>query len=87
MASIDDLNLSDWQSVVARIDGMLCEDRYQFAADTLRGIRDTIIKRQTFTAPQIMAIDNIQEGGDRGAESRERGRGSRRYEGFGGRRY
>lgn len=92
MADINSLNLSDWESVVARIDQMLGDERYSFAADTLEGIRKTISIRQSYTAPQIMAIDNIQEGGDRRAEGerdRHAGRrgGGRRYEGFSGRRY
>ena len=45
---------------LSRIDDMLCDERYEFASDTLSGIRDWIDKRHYITENQKQAIDNIE---------------------------
>lgn len=54
------------------------QDRYQFAEDTLRGIKESVERSGTVTAKQRQAVRNIAESQNRG---REKGGWSRRYEG------
>lgn len=49
----------DWESLIARIEELLDDDRYQFAADTLTGIRDWVEEHEFATAAQCRAVNNI----------------------------
>ena len=55
----------DWEDVLEEIDDMVSEERYDFAADTLNGIRDWIEENQHVTERQKDAVTNIQEAVER----------------------
>lgn len=46
--------------LISRIDDMLQEGRYEWAADTLSGIMETVEKTGRATEGQIRAVDNIE---------------------------
>ena len=59
---------------------LLDDARFSWAWDTLGGIRDTVLTRQTVSPKQYIAVRNIRQS----VAERERGDGprwSRRYEG------
>lgn len=72
-------NLRDVARWTATVNDLLDEEKYQFAADTLTGIRDTFTAAGYVTQGQKDAILNIRAGGDR-HEDQDR-RWKRRYEG------
>jgi len=51
-----------WQKLLATIDYMMQSDRYQFAADTLSGIREWIVIHEHCTDAQVQAVENILTG-------------------------
>ena len=73
-------DLAEAADAIAEINELLDHDRYQFAAEVLTGIRDTIDRKKAVSAAQKRAISNIKAGGDRHAQGAARG--SRRYEGY-----
>jgi len=72
-----------WYRFSQEIDDLLATGRYTWAQDTLTGIQQTVEARQGVTDQQRRAVANIEARG----EDRSREWGSRRYEGFGGRRW
>jgi hypothetical protein len=68
-----------WAGIVQ---DLLDDDKHNFAWGFLMDVKLTIEKTGRVTGPQIQAIKNVQEGADRGEETRERNRRSRRYEGW-----
>lgn len=51
----------DWLEYLDRCDGMLLNEKYSFADETLTGIRNWISEHQHVTDRQKKAIDNIKE--------------------------
>ena len=52
----------DWETWLSTIDDMLLEsDDYEFAVDTLEGIRNWVSANEHITENQKQAITNIQE--------------------------
>jgi hypothetical protein len=94
---LDDLKLSDapltsakpldprstaWYRFSKEIDDLLATGRYTWAEDTLTGIQETVERTEVVSEGQRRAVTNIEARGDE-----QQRRGSRRYEGFGGRRW
>lgn len=91
MPKLTDLNLSDQplddrpthseevNDFLDEIRGMRDQDRYAFAEDTLRGIKESVERTGSVTMKQRQAVRNIAESQNHG---RERGGWSRRYEGY-----
>lgn len=50
----------DWEEALEELDEMLEEDRYEFAVDTLEGIREWILDHEHCTPDQYDAIQNIK---------------------------
>jgi hypothetical protein len=73
---------TDWYRFCREIDDLLATGRYTWAEDTLTGIQETVERLQRVSEGQRRAVATIEARGD--AQPR---RGSRRYEGFGGRRW
>ena len=59
----EDASMRDY---VDKIDDMLLDETYTFASDTLSSIRDYIRRFKRITPAQQRAVDNIEEGGQRG---------------------
>lgn len=104
MAKLNDLNLSDdtgpgkadelthservADRFVQRLKAMRLDATFDYAADTIDGIMETVEATKRVTDAQQQAINNIEEGGLMYDEQRDRGGrrgGSRRYEGWSGR--
>jgi len=51
----------DWEDVLEQIDDMMSEERYDFAADTLVGIREWVAEKEHITENQKSAISNIED--------------------------
>jgi hypothetical protein len=51
----------DWENLIERIDEMVNSGDYDWAEDTLTGIRDTVEERQHCSERQVEAVDNIEE--------------------------
>ena len=51
----------DWQDLIERIDEMVGSGDYDWAEDTLTGIRDTVEEREHCSERQTEAVDNIEE--------------------------
>lgn len=67
------------QNFVELLSDLLDEGRFQFAADTLLGIRETVRATGRITDKQRQAVANIQQG----VETRQASTGwARRYEGY-----
>lgn len=69
---------TEWYRFAREIDDLLATGHYTWAFDTLSDIQTTVEQRQCVTEGQRHAVANIEA-------SRGRG-GSRRYEGYQGRR-
>ena len=50
----------DWETYIDDIDKMLIDPDYEFAEETLSGIRDWIEKNEHITDKQSISIDNIK---------------------------
>lgn len=50
----------DWEDLVERIDGMLETGDFDWASETLEGIRSTVADREHRTERQAEAVDNIE---------------------------
>jgi hypothetical protein len=68
---------SSWYQFSAEIVELLESGDFDWAQDTLEGIRASVEDDKTVTPGQRQAIENI-----RAARQRQDGRRSRRYEGF-----
>lgn len=55
-----------WEDVTEQIRGMLDDERYTWAEDTLSGIGETIDSREHATERQKEAVENIRTAGERG---------------------
>lgn len=75
-----DIRDEPWFHFQQEIEEMLGSGRYEWAEETLSGIASTVERYQCMTPGQRKAIDNIRAAGERSRS------GSRRYEGFRGRR-
>lgn len=51
----------DWEDVLERIEEMLGDSDYDFARDTLEGIREWVEDEEHVTERQKTAVDNIYE--------------------------
>ena len=49
----------EWENLLEQIDEMLEEEDYEFASDTLQGIRDWVSDNEHCTDAQKEAVDNI----------------------------
>jgi len=56
------MNTVDWEDWINTLDEMLLDPAYEYADETLSGIRDWVAGNEHITEGQIMAITNIQEG-------------------------
>jgi len=52
----------DWEEWRDTLDNMLLDPDYEYADETLQGIRKWVIEHEHITNNQVMAITNIQEG-------------------------
>lgn len=68
---------TDWYRFSQDIEDLLATGKYTFAEETLRGIQETVEKRQAVTEGQRRAVRNIEASADRPSRGR-----SRRYEGY-----
>lgn len=51
----------DWESLIEQIDEMIDSGDFDWAMDTLEGIRGTVSEREHATERQAEAIENIAE--------------------------
>lgn len=49
----------DWEGVLATIDDLSSDERYEFAEETLGGIYDWVEENGHVTEKQIQAVSNI----------------------------
>lgn len=73
----------DVADYVEYLDGLCDDDTVGYAVETLQGIRRTVKETNRVTQGQRNAVQNIVSGGHERQGRFERGKGSRRYEGFG----
>ena len=76
--ALDDLRDQPWYQFVGEIDDLLATGEYDWAFDTLSGIRETVEKSRRVSEAQRRAVANVEAA--RGLHSRRR-----QYEGFRGR--
>ncbi|RDE12157.1 MAG: hypothetical protein C4K49_10775 [Candidatus Thorarchaeota archaeon] len=50
----------EWRTILDQCDKMLFDDDYDFASDTIQGIRDHIVENKSVTPGQRKAIVNIR---------------------------
>ena len=50
----------NWEDLVGDLDELLDEERYEFAGDTLEGIREWVVKNEHCTEAQKQAVQNIK---------------------------
>lgn len=55
----------EWVDQLDAIDDLLEDERYEFAQDTLEGIREWVEENEHITDGQKKAINNIASAGDR----------------------
>lgn len=53
----------DWEKILKRINTLLEKDDYEWAFDTLEGIKEWIEEHEHVTDAQMLAIENIRKGG------------------------
>ena len=51
---------SEWRMLVDECDDMLMDSDYDFASDTIQGIKDHVAENKSATPGQIRAIKNIK---------------------------
>ena len=73
---VDDRD-SPWYQFCQQIDELLSSGDYDWASDTLEGIRATVEEYHRVTPGQLQAVEHIEA-----ARHRQDGRRGRRYEGF-----
>jgi hypothetical protein len=73
-----DLRDQPWYQFVGTIDDLVATGQYDWAVDSLTGIRETVVQSRRVSEGQRRAVTNIE------ASTRRPGRGAgrRRYEGF-----
>lgn len=64
-------DICEWDELVEKIDWMLDDEEYSYANDTLHGIKEWVVDHRHATENQKIAVENIREGGERGAFLRE----------------
>lgn len=69
----------DVEDFIDALQGLLDNETYRFAWDTLQGIKNTVSSTQNVTKKQIQAYENIKSSRDGTRETKEWKRG---YEGF-----
>jgi hypothetical protein len=74
-----DVRNTPWYQFIGTIDDLLATGQYDWAFDTLDGIRTTIEKSRRVSDGQRNAVARIEAAGER---KRTEGFGRRRYEGF-----
>lgn len=52
----------DWEPLVRRIDEMLGDERFEFAVETLEGIKEWCLENEFCTEAQRQAVKNIEDG-------------------------
>ena len=82
MANLDDLNLDDEpietpvsedaEKFLAVVEDLIDENHVQYARDFLEDVMESVRSSGTVTAGQWRAVNNIDEGGQRGRRSRSR---------------
>jgi len=55
----------DYEAALEEIDEMLDDERFEFAEDTLTGIKDWVKHKEHITPKQWEAVNNIRKGGER----------------------
>lgn len=50
----------EWEELLEQIDDMLGQEKYEFAADTLNGIKDWVEANEHCTDGQQIAVGNIE---------------------------
>ena len=50
-----------WEILLESIDEMLEEEKYEYALDTLEGIKETVTQNEHCTEGQGEAVENIRE--------------------------
>lgn len=50
----------EWEDLIDRIDGMVDSGDFDWAMDTLDGIRSTVAEREHCTDRQAEAVENIE---------------------------
>ena len=51
-----------WKHWIKQIDGLLKQQRYDWAQDALKGIKETVEQNKDITEGQIQAVKNIRNG-------------------------
>ena len=51
---------SDWEQLIEQIDELLDDERYEFATDTLEGIREWVSTKEHCTENQQQAVQRIE---------------------------
>lgn len=72
--SDDSILDEDVENFLAYVEGLIDEEHVQYARDTLEGIMETVKKRNHVSDAQWKAVENIDEGGQRGQYRRDRDR-------------
>jgi len=71
-----DVRDTEWYSFVGLIDDLQASGNFDWAVETLNGIRETVLHRRQVTEAQKRAVNNIEHARDGHYRSR------RRYEGW-----
>ena len=50
----------EWEELLEDVDEMMDNEKYEFASDTLEGIRDWVAEKEHCTESQQNAVENIQ---------------------------
>ena len=82
LSAVDDLRDLPWFQFIGTLDDLLEGGHADWAADTLGGIRETVVRTQRVTEGQRRAVLNIEARVDERRYGRGRGWGG----GYGGRR-
>lgn len=80
MATLDDLNIDDAEletpisedaeNFLAHVESFIDEGHVQYARDFLEDVMETVRKSGRVTENQWIAVNNIEEGGQRGKHNR-----------------
>ena len=54
-------NHCKWEELLEDIDELMDDDKYEFAQDTLEGIRNWVSGEEHCTVSQTIAVENIRE--------------------------
>lgn len=70
--SEDEERVRDAQDFLDEVEALMVQEHVQYARDTLDGIYETVTERMKVTQAQRDAVQNIDEGGQRGGGRWER---------------